>query len=93
MLEAEWQAKVVEPILRMYNWTFYHTHDSRRSEAGFPDLVAMRRTRLLVAELKIGKRQPTPAQQKWLDMFTIVGAEVYVWSPGDENRIVQVLKR
>src|SRR5688572_19177552 len=40
--ERAFQAQVVK-YARLMGWTAYHTHDSRRSQAGFPDLVLVRR--------------------------------------------------
>ncbi len=62
----------------------YHTFDSRRSGAGFPDeiIVLPHTGRLIVAELKSEKGRVTKEQQRWLDAFaTIAGAEVHVWRP------------
>ena len=52
--EKEWQATVILTA-RTLGWTVYHTHDSRRSEPGFPDLVLARETLLMFVELKTDK--------------------------------------
>ena len=39
--EKQFQQSVVE-VARTLKWRVYHTHDSRRSAAGFPDLVLTR---------------------------------------------------
>lgn len=57
----------------------YHTHDSRRSVAGFPDLVIVGR-RVAFVELKSASRI-TRAQQAWLDALAAAGSWVYVWRP------------
>lgn len=93
MTERDLQAEV-ERIFERNGFTIYHTHDSRRSEAGFPDLVAIRvqpKPRLVVAELKRAGRKPTAAQRKWLALFAAVGAEVYVWHPSDLREIERIL--
>ena len=36
--EDQWQSAVIE-YARLMGWLVYHTHDSRHSEKGFPDLV------------------------------------------------------
>jgi len=79
--ERAWQAKVVE-LARWLGWAAYHTHDSRRSEPGFPDLVLVRGDRLLFVELKSARGRITPAQQAWLDRLAPC-AEVHVWRPDD----------
>ena len=43
ILEADFQAQVVKLAL-LLGWKVYHTHDSRRSREGFPDLILIRRT-------------------------------------------------
>jgi hypothetical protein len=72
-------------------WLYYHTHDSRRSDKGFPDTVLIKGSRLVIAELKVGKRKTTREQETWLEAFRNVGAEVYVWRPDDWPEIVRVL--
>lgn len=79
---------------RLLGWLAYHTHDSRRSAEGFPDLVLVRPPRLAFAELKAwpegtAKGEPTAAQRVWLDALLhavhwreqmSAGAfEVYLW--------------
>lgn len=57
----------------------YHTHDSRRSVAGFPDLVIVGR-QVAFVELKAASRI-SRAQQAWLDALVAAGAQVYIWRP------------
>lgn len=38
MSESVFQSKVIN-MAKSLGWEHYHTHDSRRSVAGFPDLV------------------------------------------------------
>jgi hypothetical protein len=61
----------------------YHTHDSRRSPGGFPDLVCVGPGGVLFRELKREGRNPTPAQQRWLDALTAAGSDAGVWRPSD----------
>lgn len=81
MLEKELQAQVVE-MARVYGFRYYHTHDSRRSPGGFPDLVLVKEDRLIFAELKTMKGPFRPGQREWLKALEPV-AEVYVWRPND----------
>ena len=39
-------------LARLTGWCFYHTHNSRHSAMGFPDLCLVRGNRLIFAELK-----------------------------------------
>jgi hypothetical protein len=64
-------------------WLAYHTHDSRRSAPGFPDLVMLRGLRLLVAELKVGRNRLTRDQAVWLAAFRAAGVECHEWRPDD----------
>ena len=89
----ELQPAVIE-LAKARGWMVYHTHDSRRSEPGFPDLVAVRRqarptgdlSRLLFVELKSAKGVVTEAQQAWVyALFGVEEAndtvEVHLWRP------------
>jgi hypothetical protein len=49
--EKQFMATVIEAAQTL-GWLVYHTHDSRRSESGFPDLVGVRRDRILFIEVK-----------------------------------------
>ena len=66
-------------------WLFYHTHNSERSDPGFPDVVLCRPGALIFAELKDARRKPTEDQIVWLDVLqhSISGCEVYLWRPAD----------
>lgn len=78
MTEAVLLANVVEAC-RWLGLRCYHTHDSRRSVAGFPDLVIVGR-RVAFVELKANSRI-SRAQQAWLDALGAAGQWVYVWRP------------
>jgi hypothetical protein len=72
----------------------YHTHDSRNSPAGFPDIIVLREGRMIVAELKREGGQPTPEQYFWLIEFLKMGnTEVYLWYPSDWDEIERVIRR
>ena len=80
LTEADLQASV-EDLATFRGWAKYHTHDSRRSDPGFPDLVLWRDHRLIFAELKAAKGKLTPEQETTLDALMLTGSEVYVWRP------------
>jgi hypothetical protein len=83
MTEAELQGNVIEAA-KLLGWTHvYHTHDSRRSEAGFPDLVLLRRDRILVIELKSQTGKLTPEQEGWLYAFGEAGVDWRLFRPED----------
>lgn len=88
--EAEFQSEVVTLASRL-GWMAYHTHDSRKSAAGYPDLTLARRGRLILAELKTEKGKASAEQQAWIDEVND-GAEAiaysanpaaYLWRPHD----------
>lgn len=89
--EAAWQEQVVR-LAQLYGWLVYHTFDSRRSTAGFPDLVLVhpRRGRVIFAELKTDKGTLSAPQIEWNAALQQVAATlrapefaVYVWRPKD----------
>jgi hypothetical protein len=79
MTEAQLQAAVIE-LAQMLGYRTYHTHDSRRSTAGFPDLVMVRWEHLIFAELKSETGKISPEQAKWLDDLRLV-ADAFLWRP------------
>lgn len=87
MTEAALQEHVLY-LARFYGWLPYHTHDSRRSQPGFPDLVlASELLGLLVfAELKTEKGRQTAEQKEWERVLTLVatagtGIAYHLWRP------------
>ena len=82
MAEDELQANVLD-LCRVFGLLAYHTHDSRRSVAGFPDLVIVGRRGVLYRELKTSAGKPTRDQQIWLSALTGAGADACLWRPGD----------
>lgn len=93
MLESALQSNILDLATRL-QWMSYHTHDSRRSQPGWPDLAMVRRGRLIIAELKQERGRPTAKQAEWLAALRLVpNVEVYLWRPSDwfADRIRQVL--
>jgi hypothetical protein len=82
--EAALQAQVLR-IAGHTGWRAYHTHDSRRSAAGFPDLVLAhpRAGRVVFAELKSEAGRLSRAQLAWLTDLAAAGAHTHVWRPAD----------
>lgn len=75
--EAAFQRQVLN-LAEFYGWRSYHTHDSRRSQPGFPDLVLVRDTELIFAELKTEKGRVRPEQRDWLISLQVVSSAVEV---------------
>jgi Holliday junction resolvase len=92
--EAELQDAVME-ALHKFGWLCYHTFDSRKSEVGFPDVIALRDERMFVIEFKTETGKVTPKQFAWLKSFEdIDGVETFVWRPrhlqsGVIDRVIQ----
>lgn len=83
MTEGDFQVQVVT-LARSMGWHHYHTYDSRRSEAGWPDMVLVHPQRgALFRELKTQKGRLTRAQEEWLDRLTRAGLDTGVWRPAD----------
>lgn len=89
--EKQFLAAVIAVAKRL-GWRAYHTHDSRKSAAGFPDLTLWRE-RLLFAELKTDAGQLSAAQLNVIEGLREAGAEVYVWRPSDWAEVLLVLAR
>jgi hypothetical protein len=92
MTERQLQDAIVEAATRL-GWLPYHTYDSRRSEAGFPDLVLVRDGVILVYELKTETGRMRPMQREWLDALD--GATVQtsrVIRPSDLDDVLRELQ-
>ena len=73
-------------------WMAYHTHDSRRSEAGFPDLVLVKPPVVVFVELKTNKGRTSKEQTQWLEQLGLcTDIEVHLWRPADWDEIEQRL--
>ena len=92
ILEKDFQHTLIA-YAQLAGWTIYHTYDSRRSEAGFPDLTMVRGVRLIFAELKSHKGKLRPEQETWLQQLSgVPSVEAYVWRPLDWPEIEKVLQ-
>lgn len=83
MTEAEWQLLLVE-YAHLRGWWIYHTHDSRRSQPGWPDLVLLRPPEALFVEVKSASGRVSPEQAEVLQQLMRCDLEVHVWRPADE---------
>ncbi len=82
----------VHDAAKTFGLLYYHTYRSRFSEPGFPDCFIIGRY-MLVAELKDTGKNPTPAQQAWLDAFKVIGVPTLIWRPEDREEIFKTLAR
>ena len=91
--ERDWQATVYQMCTVARCQVQYHTHDSRRSDAGWPDLaIVTADSRFLVAELKRQKGKLRPEQVATLTALTQAGVACYVWRPLDVDEIIRILE-
>lgn len=92
--EAEFQRQVTQ-LADALGWSLqYHTHDSRRSQPGFPDLVLVHpgQRRLIYAELKAARGAVSDAQWAWHMALRGAGQEAYIWRPADWPDIERALR-
>jgi hypothetical protein len=101
--ERQWQ-KIVLGMMALFSWRTAHFDASVRvvgkerrfvgdvGSKGFPDIVAVRRDRILFVELKSQKGRFQDGQKEWLHDLANAGAEVYTWRPSDYDDMQEVLK-
>lgn len=91
MRECDLQRRITD-LCDLLHLRWYHNPDSRRSNAGFPDLVIVSPTATVFAELKTEKGKVTVPQAEWLDTLRASGERAYVWRPKDWPQIEALLK-
>lgn len=81
--ERDWQKQVLG-LAQFRGWATYHTYDSRKSQAGYPDITAVRPPRVLFIELKTETGVVSDAQRAWLDALAqCPGVTALVARPSD----------
>lgn len=102
MTESQFQRQVTDLATRL-GWEWLHVRpvgDSRgiwRTPTfgslgkGWPDLVLIRRTTVIYAELKAQKGYLNDEQKRVQRILADVCPRVYVWRPADFDHILQVL--
>lgn len=80
--ERSFQASVIE-ICKLLSIAWYHTHDSRRSNRGWPDLAMVGKRGFITRELKTASGRLTTEQQYWGLMLRAAGVSWDVWRPAD----------
>jgi len=82
MSEAEVQAQAVALLQAAGAELVYHTHDSRKSEPGWPDLAAVIGHTLWCIECKTSSGLLRPEQAAWLNALAAVpGVRVWLATP------------
>lgn len=94
MTEAQLQASVLG-LCRWAGVMAYHTHDSRRSQPGYPDLTIAGPKGVLFRELKTASGRLSSQQAEWGSMLRKGGCDWAVWRPADlwEGRVQRELER
>lgn len=102
LTEADFLRQVID-LARLLGWRTAHFRPAwsgrgwrtpvQGDGVGFPDLVLVRRERLIAAELKreVGG-VVSPAQLAWLAAFDSAGLETAIWRPSDLERIAEALR-
>ena len=104
LTEEEFQRMVIE-VAHAYKWVVAHFRKARTLRGwvtpvqadgkGWPDLVLVKQSRIIFAELKSEKGKLTPEQQVWIDLLSNVGdkdVQVYIWRPSQWEQLVEILK-
>ena len=92
--ERDFQGSIVA-LARRCGFLAYHTHDSRRSAAGYPDLTLVHPERHIGVwlELKSWGKEPTVEQRQWLHALNLATQwEARVITPDDWSWVVARLQ-
>ena len=94
LTEAVWQGTIMR-VLKDAGFMTYHTHDSRRSPSGWPDVAAIKPTggTLYLCELKTETGIVSQAQAAWLEALGgCTGVVAEVWRPSMLQEVVDKLR-
>ena len=95
MTEQDLQDQVVQ-LARSYGWLVYHVRGNTRNQvqgnAGFPDCILVRGSRMLAVELKAADGKVGPLQERWLLALSKVDSvRCTIWRPADLPDIIHTL--
>jgi hypothetical protein len=88
--EAQFQRQVIR-YAELMGWHCYFAQRSDKSPAGWPDLILIRRPRILFCELKAERGRVTADQQLCLDELRACGMAAHVWRPSDWKLVERTL--
>jgi hypothetical protein len=92
--ERSFMRAVVE-YAELRGWRCYHTHTSKHSPAGFPDLVLVRarhpQPRVVYIECKADRGRVTVDQRAWIADLRACEQEAYVFRPRHMDAIIKLL--
>lgn len=96
--ERDWQNFVIARALN-HGWTYYHAPDNkpcngRRQKIvpGFPDLVLVKGSKLVFAELKAETGRVSAEQKVWLAKLAATGCEAHIWRPSQWKEVNEYLE-
>lgn len=90
--EHAFMSSVID-LAHLRNWRVWHDNDSRRNNAGLPDLILIRAPNVIFAELKKHNGRPTCEQQQWLaELDRCTTVQAHLWRPDDWAQIEEVLR-
>lgn len=101
--ESAFQKQVID-LAHLYCWRAAHFRPAQVKDGrwvtpvaadgkGFPDLLLLRGSQQIVAELKVGRNKPSLEQEAWLAAFQLAGVEAHVWRPQDWKSIEEALSK
>lgn len=103
--EEDFQRTIIEAAESWLGWSVAHFRPAKTRRGwrtpvqgslgkGFPDLVLVKRGRLIVAETKSDRQgaKLSADQERVLQLFRDAGVETYVWRPSDWDEIVKTLQ-
>lgn len=88
--EKDFQRLVITEANRL-GWMVFHPFDSRKSEAGYPDITLVR-DRVVWMELKADAGRLSAAQETWGEAISFARGEWYCFRPRDWQTILEVLR-
>lgn len=93
--EKEWQQTILDLLAVSGYSLIFHDFDSRRNNAGLPDILAVRLDPpdLIFIELKTETGPLRPKQKEWVGALRQAGQSAYVWRPSDFESAVKRLRR
>ncbi len=89
--EEAFQALVVD-LAERFRWVAWHDNDSRRNDAGLPDLLLIRE-RVIWRELKTQKGRLSAEQAAWGELLLRCGQDWAIWRPSDWAEVVATLTK
>lgn len=89
--EKDFQKRITD-LCDWLGLRWYHSNDSRRDNAGFPDLVIVGPGGVVFAELKSRTGRVSAAQEHWNLALLMAGQEAFIWRPEDWATIEAKLK-